>query len=539
MDMHQAQAAVKAAKSAKPVSGPGVWWRWLRQWRRAHLQVDRAAVLEHVEDAGALRPRYGFMIVMSAGIATLGLLQNSVAVIIGAMLISPLMGPIVEMGMSLATFDFRKLRMALTTLAVGLASSLLVAVLIVAFSPLQEATPQILARTEPTLFDLLVAVFSGLAGAYATITRKGETIVGVAIATALMPPLAVVGYGIAANSPGIVGGAGFLFMTNLLAIALSVTMMARWYGFGHEDTPRQTALQATLIVGTFLVLSVPLGLALRDIAARSFVDRTVRTTLDAAARESNGRITTLRVDRDGRTLNVDAVLLTPKHRPRLELQLEQQLEREIGQPVNVQLREVLTADDAQLQAQQATLAQLRDSVEQLQSAAVRDEQARSARDRALDAVRARALEHLGRFDVLADGSVRWQLQPQAGLDIAAARRLERSLQADAAVPVQVIPALQALPPLVFDDDSTELDARLRARIADVAWALDRWQVGAVRVTGHGGNSRTALARARAVSEALGLPIEVLPEAATAEQSRELIALDGRDAVRSVRVAPKL
>jgi uncharacterized hydrophobic protein (TIGR00271 family) len=335
---------------------PVAWWRWLRHWRRVHLEVDRQAVLEHVEDAGALRPRYGFMIVMSCGIATLGLLQNSVAVIIGAMLISPLMGPIVEMGMSLATFDFRKLRLALTTLAVGLAASLLIAVLIVAASPLQEATPQILARTEPTLFDLLVAVFSGLAGAYATITRKGETIVGVAIATALMPPLAVVGYGIASNSPSIVGGAGFLFMTNLLAIALSVTMMARWYGFGREDSPRQTAWQATLIIGAFALLSVPLGLALRDIAERSVVDRTIHTTLDETARESNGRITTLRVDRDGRVLHVDAVLLTPRHRPKLASQLEARLEREIGQPVSVQLREVLTADDAQLQAQQATLA---------------------------------------------------------------------------------------------------------------------------------------------------------------------------------------
>lgn len=517
------------------MTGPAAWWRWLRQWRRTHLEVDRPAVLAHVEDAGALRPRYGFMIVMSCGIATLGLLQDSVAVIIGAMLISPLMGPIVEMGMSLATFDFRKLRMALTTLAVGLAASLLIAVLIVAVSPLQEATPQILARTEPTLFDLLVAVFSGLAGAYATITRKGETIVGVAIATALMPPLAVVGYGIASNSPSIVGGAGFLFMTNLLAIALSVTMMARWYGFGHEDSPRQTAWQATLIVGTFALLSVPLGLALRDIAQRSVVDRTIRTTLDETARESNGRITTLRVDRDGRVLHVDAVLLTPRHRPKLATQLEARLEREIGAPVSVQLREVLTADDAQLQAQEATLAQLRTSVERLQDAATRSAQARTARERAVDAMRERAVAQLGAFDVLEGGGVRWQLHPRAGLDIGAAHALERALQADAEAPVRVVPALQALPPLVFADDSSELDAASRARIEAIAWALARWDVEAVRVTGHGGDARTADARAQAVADALGDRVRVERAIATAAQTREAVADMGRSAVRSVRI----
>ena len=145
-----------------------VWWRWLRQWRREHLKLDRFEVLQHVDEGGALAPRYAFMTVMSCGIATLGLLQNSAAVIIGAMLISPLMGPIIELGMSLATFDFRSLRASLRTLAVGVGIALLTAMALVAVSPLQEPTSEILARTEPTLFDLLVAVFSGLAGAYAT-----------------------------------------------------------------------------------------------------------------------------------------------------------------------------------------------------------------------------------------------------------------------------------------------------------------------------------------------------------------------------------
>ena len=201
---------------------PAAWLRWARQWRQNQLvqTCDRVDVLDHVHDNGKLGPRYAFMTVMACGIAILGLLQNSAAVIIGAMLISPLMGPIVELGMGLATFDLRTIRGALKTLAVGIALALAIAMAIVWLSPLKEATGEILARTQPTFFDLLVAVFSGLAGAYATVTRKGETIVGVAIATALMPPLAVVGYGLAVANWNVAGGAAFLFMTNLLAIAL-------------------------------------------------------------------------------------------------------------------------------------------------------------------------------------------------------------------------------------------------------------------------------------------------------------------------------
>ena len=237
-------------------------WRWLRQWRREHLQVDRVAVLRNVDEGGQLGPRYAFMTVMACGIATLGLLQNSVAVIIGAMLISPLMGPIVELGMSLATFDFRSLRESLKTLAVGTAVALTTATAIVLVSPLQEATPEILARTEPTLFDLLVAVFSGLAGAYATITRKGETIVGVAIATALMPPLATVGFGLATLNWTVFSGALLLFVTNFVAIALFAALIARLYGFKTYLSGRHTMVQNIIMFGVLVALAVAIVLVL-------------------------------------------------------------------------------------------------------------------------------------------------------------------------------------------------------------------------------------------------------------------------------------
>src|SRR5574337_1061920 len=230
----------------------------LVRWYRIQIvgQVDHAEIVAAVTPEAYLSRRYLFMIAMSCAIAMLGLLQSSPAVIIGAMLISPLMGPIMGLGFSLCIVDLYSMRRSLIALAVGTALALAVSGLITYLSPLHEATPEILARTRPNLFDLLVAVFSGLAGAYTVVKRKGEAIVGVAIATALMPPLAVVGYGLALGDFRIAGGAAFLFMTNLLAIALCTTLVARWYGFGARNSPTHTLWQSALVIVTFALISV-------------------------------------------------------------------------------------------------------------------------------------------------------------------------------------------------------------------------------------------------------------------------------------------
>jgi uncharacterized hydrophobic protein (TIGR00271 family) len=110
---------------------------------------------------------------LSAGIAALGLLQSSTAVVIGAMLISPLMGPIATMGFGFASFDGHQIRDSVKVIAIGVAIGILTGVLLTWLSPIRNATPEIIARTEPNLLDLAVAVFSGIAGAYATVQQKG------------------------------------------------------------------------------------------------------------------------------------------------------------------------------------------------------------------------------------------------------------------------------------------------------------------------------------------------------------------------------
>lgn len=339
---------------------------WRLRLARARLisSVDHAAVLANVADGGGLSPRYAFMAIMSCGIAILGLLQSSAAVVIGAMLISPLMGPIVQLGFSLSVVDFRMMGRSLLALAAGVGLALATAMSIVWLSPLKEATSEILARTQPTLFDLLVAVFSGLAGGYAVITRKGEAIVGVAIATALMPPLAVVAFGLATGDMAIAGGAFFLFMTNLLAIALSVTLIAKWYGFGIGNSPQHTAWQGAVIVGTFALLAVPLGFALRDIAEQTVAANQARSVVQSYLAERGGSIEQLKTERAGRRYEVTVVAMVPVYMADAQAELGRRLSQRLRREADVVVRQTLEASD-NLSRDRADLDELRLRVNEL------------------------------------------------------------------------------------------------------------------------------------------------------------------------------
>ena len=242
--------------------------KWIASWWSEHViaGVDHRAVVEKVRDDGDWSAHFTVMTLMSAGIAVLGLLLSSPAVVIGAMLLSPLMGPIIRLGFGVATFDAVEIRRTTGTLVAGAAMALIFCSAIVFLSPLQTITSEISSRTRPNLFDLLVALFAGLAGTYAVIRGRHGAIVGVAIATALMPPLAVMGFGLATMNSTVLAGSTLLFFTNLMTIAVSAAVLARLYGFAPNLSPHQTRLQATLIVVSLLDLEVPIGLALHQIA---------------------------------------------------------------------------------------------------------------------------------------------------------------------------------------------------------------------------------------------------------------------------------
>ncbi|MCO6485654.1 MAG: DUF389 domain-containing protein, partial [Saprospiraceae bacterium] len=155
-------------------------------------------------------------------VASVGLNMNSTAVIIGAMLISPLMGPINGIGYSIATYNMPLFRQAIKNLGFAIIAGLVASTAYFAITPISTAHSELLARTSPTIYDVLIALFGGLAGIVAiTSKQKGNVIPGVAIATALMPPLCTSGYGLATGQFSFFLGAFYLFTINTVFIAIA------------------------------------------------------------------------------------------------------------------------------------------------------------------------------------------------------------------------------------------------------------------------------------------------------------------------------
>lgn len=328
-------------------------------WREAVIEdIDQDGCIDSIRGESMLTSHYIFMTVMSAGIAVLGLLLSSPAVVIGAMLLSPLMSPIIGSGFAMATGDIVWLRRCLRALAIGAGLAIAFCALIVLLSPLQTVTDEIAARTRPNLFDLLVALFSALAGAYATIRGKMGTIVGVAIATALMPPLAVVGFGLATLNWTVFGGALMLFVTNLMTIAFTAAIMARLYGFRSRLTEKQNRLQDIVIAFSFILLAVPLALTLRTIAWEANASRQIRATIDEVFVE-DARIDQLDVKYNMVPLRIEASVLTPQFAEQADSDVSRRLERLLGRPVDVEINQFKVSNDPRA-AEQAQLARARE-----------------------------------------------------------------------------------------------------------------------------------------------------------------------------------
>ncbi len=169
-----------------------------------------------------------WILICAIFIASLGLNVNSTAVIIGAMLISPLMGPIIGLGLGLGILDFALVRKSLRNFTIATLIAILTSTIYFLISPISTAQSELLARTQPTVYDVLIAFVGGVAGVLAGATKsKGNVIPGVAIATALMPPLCTAGYGIATGQPGFFFGAFYLYLINSVFIGLATYMMIK------------------------------------------------------------------------------------------------------------------------------------------------------------------------------------------------------------------------------------------------------------------------------------------------------------------------
>lgn len=206
-----------------------------------------------------------WILVFAIIVASVGLNMNSTAVIIGAMLISPLMGPINGMGYSIATYNFPLFRIAVKNFSFAVGASLIASTAYFAISPVSSAQSELLARTSPTIYDVLIALFGGLAGIVAISSRnKGNVIPGVAIATALMPPLCTAGYGLATGKFDFFFGAIYLFTINTVFIALSSVVVSQLLKFpirtiGDEVQRKRVNRWITVVIVLTVTPSIYFG----------------------------------------------------------------------------------------------------------------------------------------------------------------------------------------------------------------------------------------------------------------------------------------
>ncbi|MRR56000.1 MAG: TIGR00341 family protein [Deltaproteobacteria bacterium] len=312
-------------------------------------QINRESVIKGVYQDVEVSAGYFLLLSLANLIALCGLIVNSAPVIIGAMLISPLMGPILSSGFAFITGNSTIWHSALKKISLSVAVTLVVAAIAAWLSPLQEATSEILARTRPNLYDLIIATLAGVAGAVAICTKKNYlTIVpGVAIATAVIPPLSVAGFGIGTGNLKFFLGGFFLFFTNFVAIIFATCAVLFYYGFSPASDSylggrslRKRVIYLAAVIG---IISIPLVYTLHTSLAQVRLQKVVQTSLKKEFdREGLSRLAsfTQSEDREGK-LQINAVISTTKYLTDNDIaHAEKNLGENLQRPIAFQLEQL-------------------------------------------------------------------------------------------------------------------------------------------------------------------------------------------------------
>lgn len=228
---------------------------------RLNLDEDKAAeneIIDNIKKGVEFKGINLWTLIFAIFIASIGLNVNSTAVIIGAMLISPLMGPIMGIGLGAGIYDFELIKSAVKNLLIATLIGLLASFLYFLLSPLHHAQSELLARTSPTIWDVLIAFFGGLAGIVASSRKKFNNVIpGVAIATALMPPLCTAGFGLATGQWSYFFGAFYLYLINSVFISISTFLIVRFLKFNPVTHVNEIiARKIKNWIGTIAILTI-------------------------------------------------------------------------------------------------------------------------------------------------------------------------------------------------------------------------------------------------------------------------------------------
>lgn len=279
---------------------------------------DRIQTYEGIRSNSSPSPSFYMMVCISTIIATYGLLANSTAVVIGAMLVAPLMSPIFGIALGLSNGDNKLLRDALVAEVLGMLVAIGLAALIGSIPLNLDYGSEILARTQPTLYDVIIALASGLAGAYAMVNKRlSPALPGVAISTALVPPLASCGLCLAAGLFDLALGAFMLFVVNLLAIEFAAALVYVVFGLVRLDRSELAgaifARRFGLSLVVLLIFTVFMTGTLKSIVTERKLEEKLRIVMSEQVRNVAGaRLSELTFEQNGETLEVMAVVMTPQ-----------------------------------------------------------------------------------------------------------------------------------------------------------------------------------------------------------------------------------
>ena len=251
-----------------------------------------------------------WILIFAVFIASLGLNVNSTAVIIGAMLISPLMGPIIGMGLALGIADLDLFKQSIKNYLVSTFISVITATIYFTLSPITDAQSELLARTSPTLYDVLIALFGGAAGFLATSTKGRNNVVpGVAIATALMPPLCTAGYGLAVQNTTFFFGAFYLYFINTVFIAFTTCVGVRFLHFHRKQfVNREQMRRVNLYIVTIIIITIiPASYMTWNIIKQSVFENNIENFVTKELNYSGTNILSHQYDLKTKTLHVVAV----------------------------------------------------------------------------------------------------------------------------------------------------------------------------------------------------------------------------------------
>ncbi|MBU3015157.1 TIGR00341 family protein [Poseidonibacter lekithochrous] len=272
---------------------------------------DFKDLLTVLKDNSKFSATYLILMILSTLLATTGLFANSAPVIIGAMILAPLMAPIISLSMGIIRTDQFLLFKSIKTLAIGIFMALLFSSVYTLFIPLEQITAEMQGRLHPNLLDLLVAVFSGIAGAYATSKEEiAKSLAGVAIAVALVPPLSVTGIGIGLGNFDVIYGSFLLFITNLVGITLSAALTFIVLGFAPVTKAKKGVFYTSLIMA---IVAIPLFLSFMKVVDRNkyLDDLNSIKTITINKEKIDLKINTIENRKDNILVNIEVISNKP------------------------------------------------------------------------------------------------------------------------------------------------------------------------------------------------------------------------------------